>query len=617
MDWYYELSGPLLNHNAGNGGSFAGLRSQLETRVIDLYQELLSYLIQSVCSFYRNRSLVFLRDMIQFDDWNGSLKNVEDAENAFQQDSSDYNAQKNTTNIETLADIARSSEDNECLRHLRLSDPRGDKKRIEQTKGGLLQDSYRWILDNDDFLRWRKDSQSRLLWIKGDPGKGKTMLLCGIINEMRKEGSSTELLSYFFCQATDSRINTATAVLRGLIYFLVDEHPSLISHVRKRYDKVGKSLFEDANTWFTLSEIFTDVTQDPSLENVCLFVDALDECVVELPRLLDLIIQSMSTCSRIKWIVSSRNWPDIEERLENQNEKATLSLELNAKSVSEAVDNYVKHKVDDLAQIKGYNDSIKNSVQEHLLSNADGTFLWVALVCQNLASTPRRKTLMALKTYPPGLEPLYQRMMQLICDSEDNELLKQILGLIAVVYRPVTLGELTSLTHMPNDFADNRIWLEDLVKECGSFLTIRESTVYFVHQSAQDYVLNNASDEIFPSGRTTTHYDIYFKSVKEMSSLKKNMYDLQNSSISRTAVEIPDKDPLKQLRYSCIYFIDHLLATDRCLEEVRSCDEEELRIFFEKHYLYWLEALSLMDSMSDGIKVINKLSIRIQVCSTF
>ena len=30
-----------------------------------------------------------------------------------------------------------------CLEDLRTTDPRDDKKRIEQTKGGLLEDSYR------------------------------------------------------------------------------------------------------------------------------------------------------------------------------------------------------------------------------------------------------------------------------------------------------------------------------------------------------------------------------------------------------------------------------------------------------------------------------------------
>ncbi|KAH6889391.1 hypothetical protein B0T10DRAFT_572778 [Thelonectria olida] len=40
---------------------------------------------------------------------------------------------------------------NRCIADLRLTDPRDDKTRIEQTKGGLLKDSYCWILDNDDF----------------------------------------------------------------------------------------------------------------------------------------------------------------------------------------------------------------------------------------------------------------------------------------------------------------------------------------------------------------------------------------------------------------------------------------------------------------------------------
>jgi hypothetical protein len=51
---------------------------------------------------------------------------------------------------------------------------------------------------------------------------GKTMLLCGIVNELKSTAKS-DFLSYFFCQATDSRINNATAVLRGLIYLLVSQ----------------------------------------------------------------------------------------------------------------------------------------------------------------------------------------------------------------------------------------------------------------------------------------------------------------------------------------------------------------------------------------------------------
>src|SRR4051812_10803338 len=72
--------------------------------------------------------------------------------------------------------------ENRCLEALRITDPRHDKARIEGDKGGLLDDVYQWVLHNGEFLQWRHNEQNRLLWVRGDPGKGKTMLLCGIIN---------------------------------------------------------------------------------------------------------------------------------------------------------------------------------------------------------------------------------------------------------------------------------------------------------------------------------------------------------------------------------------------------------------------------------------------------
>jgi hypothetical protein len=38
-----------------------------------------------------------------------------------------------------------------CIQDIRTTDPREDKKRIEATNGGLLRDSYQWILENPHF----------------------------------------------------------------------------------------------------------------------------------------------------------------------------------------------------------------------------------------------------------------------------------------------------------------------------------------------------------------------------------------------------------------------------------------------------------------------------------
>ena len=51
-------------------------------------------------------------------------------------------------------------------------------------RGTALKESYNWILHHAQFQRLCDSNDSQVLWIKGDPGKGKTMLLCGIINEL-------------------------------------------------------------------------------------------------------------------------------------------------------------------------------------------------------------------------------------------------------------------------------------------------------------------------------------------------------------------------------------------------------------------------------------------------
>ncbi|KAK4246698.1 nucleoside phosphorylase domain-containing protein [Corynascus novoguineensis] len=258
------------------------------------------------------------------------------------------------------------------LKDLRITDPRHDKIRIEQTKGGLLAGLHRWILDNADFQRWQDDEQSRLLWIKGDPGKGKTMLLCGIIKELEPQYH----LSFFFCQASDPRVNNATAVLRGLIYLLVDQQPSLISHVQKKYDAEGDPLFRDVNAWVALSEIFIAILEDPTLPPTRLIIDALDECIEGLDLLLGLVVRTSSVYSGVKWIVSSRNWPIIEKILDTATQKVRLSLELNEESVSAAVTTYIQFKVDWLAERNWYSNDTRDAVECYLSTNAYGTFLW-------------------------------------------------------------------------------------------------------------------------------------------------------------------------------------------------------------------------------------------------
>jgi hypothetical protein len=635
MDWYWSLSSSLLKELPDHVGELSGARRELESQIVDLYKALLSYQIKSVYSYYRNRGLVFFRDMVKLDNWDADLGDIRDAEKCFRHDAQAYTAQQATSHLEQLVGYARNQEmqqmsekDQQCLKHLRLTDPRDDKARIERTKGGLLQDSYRWVLDNLEFRHWRDHPESRLLWIKGDPGKGKTMLLCGIVNELDRSSAADAChrnVAYFFCQATDSRINNATAVLRGLIYLLIHQQPPLLAHVRGEYECAGESLFKDANTWDALSRIFTSILRDPGLRMTYLVIDALDECVTEWPELLDLVAQKSSESSRVKWIVSSRNWPQIEERLETAAQKARLSLELNSGSVATAVNAYIRYQVDRLAQRKKYDARTRDDVEDHLHSHADGTFLWVALVCQALMdpNVRKRHTLAMLRSLPPGLDFLYARMLEQIGHSKDAELCKQILAVATIVRRPISLQELTSLVEMPDSVSDDPESLKEIIELCGSFLTLRERTVYFVHQSAKDFLLGKASDKashkpsqeafdwVFPSGTENVDHIILSRSLHAMSTaLRRDMYGLVAPGFSIDDVRVPDSDPLAAVRYSCVYWVDHLRSSVSGMNTTRDDllqDDGAVHTFLRTKCLYWLEALSLVRAMSEGVIAIRQL----------
>lgn len=366
MEWYWRLSSLLLDENKAKG-NHGGLRDELEKHVIALYKTLLAYQMKSVYSYYRSRHVVFWRDVITLDDWSGTLETVYHAEKTVQEDCAAYNTESIKGHLENLAEAAKSQQETllpgihqairdhtaaqremiqeketmECLKHLRATDPRDDKKRIERTKGGFLTDASKWILHHPDFRHWRDNDQSQLLWIKGAPGKGKTMLLIGIVKELELTSALADnltakpaVLSYFFCQGSDPRLNSATAVLRGLIYLLVVQQPLLMSHLWKKYDHAGEGLFKDVNAFVALSEVFATMLRDPSITKAYIIVDALDECETDQKQLLSLIAENASASPRVKWIVSSRNRLDIERQLKLDDSGMKICLELTHNAVA-------------------------------------------------------------------------------------------------------------------------------------------------------------------------------------------------------------------------------------------------------------------------------------------
>ncbi|KKO99139.1 hypothetical protein THAR02_08751 [Trichoderma harzianum] len=506
-------------------------------------------------------------------------------------------------------------ENKACLNALFITNPKDDKQRIEETKGGLLLDAYIWIIRNEEFTQWLEDPVTRLLWIKGDPGKGKTMLLCGIINELQtiKPGSN---IYYFLCQATDVRLNSASAILRGLLYMMVAQQPSLISHLRGEYDKSGKSAFEGTNSLVVLSRLFEQILRDDSLKGSIIVIDALDECIADSIQLLEIIVRNSSSTSQVKWLVSSRNEADIQEELAAAENKSTVSLELNAESVSTAIATYIRYKVQLLADKKGYKQPTRERVEKYLFDNASGTFLWVALVCALLEKVPRSDPLPKAADFPPALDQLYERMISRVCDLSISDISRRVLAITTVARRPLTTEELIPLIkkggHEEIIHPAEYDW-EDLLGHCGSFLTMRSGTIYFVHQSARDFLVTEGSQRLFSNGMEYVHGEIFEVSIADMRNiLKRDIYDLVNPAFSmdNLSQHTLSNDPLIPIKYGCVYWIDHFeqsVSKTRTTIHDSSTSHELLYAFLKDKFIYWLEALSLLGGISDGIAGMQRL----------
>ena len=504
-----------------------------------------------------------------------------------------------------------------CLQDLHATNPEHDMRRIEHSKDSLLKDCYAWILQDPHLQEWQRGDTYPLLWINGDPGKGKTMLMIALVRELSKSlPGKSNAVTFFFCQSTDPRLNNAASILRGLISKLLMEQHQLANAFRSKYES-EKHLFNGPNAIYALFSILSEMLDN--CPGTFLIIDALDECNsgIERDQLLDLITKHAKS-SKVKWLLSSRNYPEIKRLLEL--ESRMLSLELNEEHISHAVQVFIEQKTSELAAKQKYSQDLRDEVKKELKAKANSTFLWVALVCKSLLAVTKWETLSTLQKLPPGLQPLYARMMKQICHTGGEEvrnLCFRILRSASLAFRPLSMGELIIMAELPPELQDDNT-LDDLIDRCGSFIIVRQESVYFVHQSAKDYLVAEGAQELFPAEIQEEHGRVTRRSLVAMSkTLETDMCKLRHpGSPARTATI---NNRLRAINYACCFWVDHLALylKDSAVIDYRYqgflSDNGDIDQFLLKFLLNWIEALNLFGQIQTGILALQCLKGNIDV----
>lgn len=196
----------------------------------------------------------------------------------------------------------------EIMRWLSPKDknPRYYKKRYNELIKRRCPGTCRWLLDEDHYLDWRqRDTSDSVLWLRGSPGTGKSMLTATVVEQLSKPETTLVLYYFIDSRSNDHALTTSVAVLRSLVYQISNSKGlSKTNLIKDAFEQRGGE--DTADSFEELWGLFTALLCLRLKETTCIVLDGIDECPdinLLIPKLLEVV--SSTECS-VKLFFASR-----------------------------------------------------------------------------------------------------------------------------------------------------------------------------------------------------------------------------------------------------------------------------------------------------------------------
>ena len=184
------------------------------------------------------------------------------------------------------------------------------------------------------------------------------------------------------------------------------------------------------------------------------------------------------------------------------------------------------------------------------------------------------------------------------------KLLKTTIGTIVVLFSPLSTSSLAGVLHVRR---------EDVIRtlnDLHSILAIPEEgaqPIRLQHPSFRDFLLDEKRyvDSNFWVDEKQAHQTLAANCIRLMSNaLKQDICDLDTPGALVTDTEESRVGQClsPEVQYACLYWIKHLQKSSAQLY-----DNDQVHQFLEVHLLHWLEALSWIRKISEGILAITSL----------
>jgi len=238
-----------------------------------------------------------------------------------------------------------------------------------------------WAFDTAEFRRW-KEGDSPWIWCSGKIGSGKTILVANAVRHVLQCKSKTENVAFFFPHFNDPQSLCAETVIRSIIRQSLD--PVTLS------EEVEASLIEVVLKPSPGVDELTVVLRQrlAQSEKFYIFIDALDEFEPKERRALIDVLASLGSSggSGLRVFLAGRESlsGELKDKLPGIERLSMASAGANT-DVALYVNEALQERIENRDLVVG-DRSLVLEIEQALMRHADGMFLWVTFLMDELCA---------------------------------------------------------------------------------------------------------------------------------------------------------------------------------------------------------------------------------------
>ena len=376
-----------------------------------------------------------------------------------------------------------------------------------------LKGTCEWFTEHAKFKQWDAARTSSMLYVSADPGCGKSVLARYLVDSVLCE-SPARILCYFFFKENIEQQSLAVNALQCILHQIFSANGNLLSpDLLNRFENSQKILSSVHDLW----DILIRVVQDKRCKEVVCIIDALDECAEQgresLASCLNTFYRQHRKGIRLKFLVTSRPYKHISMQLLSSTavyhspETADISVihlqgdnEDEVEKISREINIVVEAKANDMRKDHSMSDREFTCLLEELQKVPNRTYLWAHLVLDWL-KTEIGFSMSDIKTLssrlPHTVNDAYEAILSR--SKHDRDKVLELLHIVVASKRALTLEEMDvalAIESHHKTYQDLKLRgkrVGDYVRDlCGLFVAIIDSKIYFLHQTAKEFLVHNS-----------------------------------------------------------------------------------------------------------------------------